>query len=992
MRVARVLPLLVAGFGAVMAARCNGGGGGDLGETPPCEIDLSPYVGSGSGASAKFASAAELIAGPAAQGRAGDVLLRNGRIQVVIEQANRSIGPQPYGGNIIDADIVRDGEPARDNFGELGALYHFGRTVAVDKVEILRDGSAGGAAIVAATGRDAELDFINLPGLVSTYMPGLPLPDVDRDLKLRVTMYYVLPPDSNAVKVIHAICSDNDEELVFGVGDLANSGGEVHLFSGGRGRFGGGDINPSNAVDAILGGDGTADPFIAWVNDDVTYGYVAPTDMNQVLTISGVTATLLGGESVVEWIGDNIAPPAGAMILEPGEQKTVERDFVVSRDLSAVYDHFYGLRGTATGVVKGRVLLPSGQPVAGARVAAVRDDRAVNAFITDADGRFSGRVPAGAIDLIADDQGIRSGRVAAQVAANGETETDVTLPGRGRVEVTIRDASGQPVPGKVTVGCQGTCSPHRSGDESMFFSDARLDSMPSSVFEYRYVGPEAATSIDLPTGTYTVFVSRGPEWSLFSEEVTVTDGGQVPVQARIAHVVDTTGWMSGDFHVHSIGSPDSIVPNVERLKTFMAEGVDVIVATDHDVITDFEPFLAQIPDGAKFIRTITGVETTTFDYGHYNAFPLVRDPEARNGGALDWAGGGGPGLPPKEIFEALHAFPGEQVVQLNHARSGFISMLQIDTRTMWSRADPRNHRIRPIAADPNTGDTRLFDDGFTALEIQNGFGRPNFLGLMNDWFALLSRGFKKTGTAVSDTHKVHGTSGHPRSWVRVGVDTPEELDIQDFARAVNAQKLVGSSGPFVVLTAQAGGEKVEIGETLVSNGQPVTVHVEVRTPDWMEVDSLALYMNSTGTAWAPNRGYPRELPAPVATSDFTRTEVEVDGGFKAYRFEATVELNPEEDAWLVALVEGPTDMFPVVGKGGTRPLAFTNPLFIDVDGNGWTPPIDLAEERTRIGSIGSPLRQAMQRQPTEAEVRKLFAGPCDHGDEHDHDDHDGHDH
>jgi hypothetical protein len=42
----------------------------------------------------------------------------------------------------------------------------------------------------------------------------------------------------------------------------------------------------------------------------------------------------------------------------------------------------------------------------------------------------------------------------------------------------------------------------------------------------------------------------------------------------------------------------------------------------------------------------------------------------------------------------------------------------------------------------------------------------------------------------------------------------------------------------------------------------------------------------------------------------------------------------DRDSWLVVLAEGEgfTALYP-----GVRPTSFTNPIYIDVDGNGWQP-------------------------------------------------------
>jgi hypothetical protein len=110
---------------------------------------------------------------------------------------------------------------------------------------------------------------------------------------------------------------------------------------------------------------------------------------------------------------------------------------------------------------------------------------------------------------------------------------------------------------------------------------------------------------------------------------------------------------------------------------------------------------------------------------------------------------------------------------------------------------------------------------------------------------------------------------------------------------------------------------------------------------------------------------PRYAVAPlrtlVAGGDFdVRTEAVNLGGAAATRLEADVEipLTVTRDTWVVLLVKG-TDgvsrpLWPLnpkdldedsnrdlddltdgnLGEGGNLALAFTNPLFVDVDGNG----------------------------------------------------------
>ena len=51
------------------------------------------------------------------------------------------------------------------------------------------------------------------------------------------------------------------------------------------------------------------------------------------------------------------------------------------------------------------------------------------------------------------------------------------------------------------------------------------------------------------------------------------------------------GAVSGDFHVHGAASFDSSIPDQDRVVSFLATGLDVVVATDHDVVTTYEETL-----------------------------------------------------------------------------------------------------------------------------------------------------------------------------------------------------------------------------------------------------------------------------------------------------------------------------------------------------------------------------------------------------------------
>ncbi|MBI4125280.1 MAG: hypothetical protein HY466_05055, partial [Deltaproteobacteria bacterium] len=69
----------------------------------------------------------QLIGGPAAQGRLGDVLLSNDKIRVIIQKPSKNAGIGSFGGTIIDAYHAGGGEG--DQWGELFPMVNVEWTI-----------------------------------------------------------------------------------------------------------------------------------------------------------------------------------------------------------------------------------------------------------------------------------------------------------------------------------------------------------------------------------------------------------------------------------------------------------------------------------------------------------------------------------------------------------------------------------------------------------------------------------------------------------------------------------------------------------------------------------------------------------------------------------------------------------------------------------------------------------------------------------------------
>jgi hypothetical protein len=588
------------------------------------------------------------------------------------------------------------------------------------------------------------------------------------------------------------------------------------------------------------------------------------------------------------------------------------------------------------------------------------------------------------------------GPALANISAGQSVTRDFELPAPGFLEVSVTDQEG-PVTAKLQLVGFDPSPPLKNlvlTSQTGVFGDVDADGLPYGIALAEFIDRSGSSGrLTVEPGEYQLVLSRGPRYSVYRQLLTIESGQTTSIQAEIARVVDDSGFVHADFHVHSIDSPDSEVTREERVAVYLAEGMDFFTPSDHGIRVDFSATLVAM--GVEdLIGTTSSSETTTFDYGHFNSWPLTVDPDTIGGGALDWGRAAQPGmdfpeygsyvLSPREVIDGLLADPMDNVVQVNHIDSHFGSAgLAIDTAMVppQSHTEPEQRRL-----DPTLGNA--FDDGFDSLEVWIGTnGRGGIVDEFlernaGDWFNLINQGIVRTGVANSDSHNRRFTRISARNLVASEVSDPAELSAvaEQLAAAVKAGKNIGTNGPFLTLEASGtfngSGQQAGLGaddETGMpqDRGADVELTVRVATPAWAPVDSVEFYINSQPRLNSPPGAAARYAicaDAVVSRGDagWSEAEVVVDESIEgATRSEITVTLTLpqlDRDTWVLAIAKGSDGisepLFPVVpasldtdsnttleelidgnlGEGGVPAFAFTNPLFIDVDGDGWTPP------------------------------------------------------
>ena len=939
-------------------------------EPTRCEVKLEDtgfFASVGSGSKAKLIeSSASLIGGGYAQGVVGDYLLSNDRIRVVIQRPTRAIAPAPYGGTIIDADLQRTTGSGRDTFGKLEVLYAFGRSINVHTVEVLNDGSKGGFAVIAATGDDAVIDYLNPPNVIETYLgSGLTLvANPNKPLTLMATTYYVLSPGESRVRVLTAFCNKGTETIVTSVGDIVDPGGESSTF------------NPLGCTNGLGTYNCLADPstFFGVQSNGVAYGYRNYTfanprtaSTNALVSVAGIGAVIAEAKDksgLLTWVDANAMSRPGAFGILAGQNRNYLRDFYVDRDLGAITGSILVNENTAKTRLTVSAKTFDGTPAPGARVAVMvaETGRQITLMVADDSGLAKADVAPGNYLVSTGTQGAAlETPTPVEVSSTTAATATVKIGASRTITVNVKDPFNAGLTAKVVIVCPfGPCSSRPAAYTHLF----EIEEWPSSIQTIAFASAQGLAIIQVPPGSYEVMVTRGPEYSAYPDtfpahgvavDVTTADA---TVNATLAHVVDTRGWISADLHVHAVNSPDSTVPNAVRVMSFAAEGVDVLVSTDHDFITDYAPIARELGVQDQ-IATMIGCEVTPFDYGHQQTYPVSRGSEF-GGSPFDWGGGDGPSLRLDQLYVGLRARDPDVVIQMNHPRSapgGSLEALKVNTLTGASAARPETFRM---AAHPEATatDTKLFSSNFDAIEAMNGTAAS--YAVLNDWMTFTSRGWVKTATAGSDSHNTFiVTGGYGRSWIRSESDAIADFSSAKLATAVRARQVIGSSGPFITLTARKAGAATaaSVGDTLsIAAGDTVELTVDVQAPEWMQFDAIELYSHAEGreskdgvanAAWPESRVFKRKRLDPTA---LTLEPVPGLNGFTARRVHVveTFTITPTTDTWVMAMVNSGTASRPlypltwasVACMGGictavaARAQGFTNAILLDADGSG----------------------------------------------------------
>ena len=485
-----------------------------------------------------------------------------------------------------------------------------------------------------------------------------------------------------------------------------------------------------------------------------------------------------------------------------------------------------------------------------------------------------------------------------------DSKTNVLSTG---LRVTVKGADGAPLPARITI-LDENGSLAAMGNPG----DTNVAVRPGIAYT-----PNGTATLTLRPGKYTVFATRGPEYSLAREELMVGEN-DASVELTLNREVNTSEWVAADTHIHTLALSrhgDALLE--ERLITLAGEGVELPVATEHNLHSDYDP-TAKALGVDRYLTAIPGNEVTT-KKGHFNIFPVPLNGKPADDLIENWP----------DLLKTIRAARDVRVVILNHPtdiHAGFTPFAS----TNFNQLTAKNLR----------GD---FDFTFDAMEVINsGAMRSDWMEPFRCWFALLNRGYRVTGVAASDSHDVSRfIVGQGRTYIRGNDTNVAQLNVAQLCDNLKQGRAVASLGLFPQLTLTEAPDALDLptaitGEVRAQGSGPGDLHkgesrffeviASVDFPEWMQSEGrtvLTLYENGQAKLVFPFE-MPKTAGKPLA--------------FKA-RFP-----KPKADAWYVLVAEAPgvTNAYwsiarpyqPSSPEWKPTMLGATNPIYLDADQDG----------------------------------------------------------
>lgn len=617
--------------------------------------------------------------------------------------------------------------------------------------------------------------------------------------------------------------------------------------------------------------------------------------------------------------------------LKPGESVTFSRFLAVGRSPALAVSEVLSQRGIKSKLT-GSVLDAKGRPVkasvwirpmysvsvpvaAPGKTSSNQPDsngRLSGIAYPDEAGRFECILPDGRYRVTVSSDGRPDQEKEVEISAPNPQHLDYQLANGGNVEIEITDESGISIPCKAQfLAMPGTEAVNLGPDQR------------AHGCRDQYHSERGKFEVPIAPGKYRVIVTRGIEYSHISKEIDLRAGETVRVTGVLKRLVDTSGWVSADYHNHSTPSGDNVCGTADRLINLAAEHIEFAPTTEHNRIYDWRPEIERLGLGA-FLQTAIGLESTG-SKAHFNAFPFEPVPFTQDNGAPVW--NADPRITALTLREWQKPEP-DRWVQINHPdlfsnffekrptgdiEAGYAGLVRLIDG--YETQNYENSRLLELTP---------FHIGRTVNGAENLVWHREF-----QWLQMLNQGRITAAVAVCDAHSVFGNGvGGWRMYMPSSSDEPAKINWRENALAAKKGCSYLTTGPF--LQVQTSDNILPGGTARPKNGK-VTLKVKVQCTDWIDIDRVQVLVNGRASD----------------SLIFKRSSHPTDFKNGVVKFDRTIDVPIKEDAHVIVVACSDSHTLEI-GYGSSsqasiHPFAYHNPIFVDTDGNGFQPNGDMLD-------------------------------------------------
>jgi TolB protein len=500
----------------------------------------------------------------------------------------------------------------------------------------------------------------------------------------------------------------------------------------------------------------------------------------------------------------------------------------------------------------------------------------------------------------------------------------------GRIALRVVDRLGKPVAARVFV----TAADGRAyaPDDAWMYAD---DSFTRSErpFEAHYFDTNGVSEITAPAGQVQIDVMRGFENHFEQRTVDVKAGETTQLMVRMVPLfvaVDaTTGWVSGDVHVHMNYAGTYRNTPQHLIEQAAAEDVAIVenlIVNKEQRIPDISYFSPQLdPASTSDHLLFHGQEYHTSYWGHLGLLNLT------NNFLL-------PGYVAYPNTAAASLYPtNAAVADMAHAQGALVGYVHpFDTFP-----DP--------AKDDSLTDELPADMALGKVDYIEVVGFSDHKSTAEVWYKLLNCGFRLPAAAGTDFMgnyaSVRGPIGLNRVYAEVPAPMPNpSLKIEPWLAAIKAGYTFATNGPILLfsLDGQPIGGEVKL-QKKTRPDEPQEVHFSAGLFSIVPIDHLQIVCNGKVA---------RELAL-----DPDRTTAHVDGSIPI-----------ETSGWCVLRAFSDKAEYPILD---IYPYATTSPIYVNVAGAPLHSPADAAYFVTWIDRLIAAA-ESNTSWNTEAEKRSVL--------------------